>query len=111
VPGGAGEERRREWAADRAVFFDNGATRPPIRRYARAVRFAAGQRRAVRRLTRLTGVRRLRAVTVRAAVVAAAAAAVLFITAIALSPPARHAEDDRSPLLGARSRAAFPPRG
>src|SRR5262249_17213227 len=107
VPGGAGEERRREWAADRAVFFDNGATRPPIRRYARAVRFAAGQRRTVRRLTRPTGVRRLRAVTVRAAVVAAAAAAVLFITAIALSPAASHAEYDSSPIVAADIWALF----
>jgi len=107
LPEGAREDRRREWEAELAAILDDRATRPPIRRYARAVRFAAGQRRAVRRLTRLTGVRRLRAVTVRAAVVAAAAAAVLFITAIALSPAASHAEYDSSPIVAADIWALF----
>lgn len=101
LPDGARDDRRREWEAELIAILDDPAIRSPVRRYARAVLFAAGQRRTVRHLARLTGARRLHAVAIRSAVAAAVAAVVLATTAVALSPVADHAEYDTSPAVAA----------
>jgi len=101
LPDGAREDRLREWEAELGAILDDPGIRSPARRHAKAVLFAIGQRRTVRYLTRPTGARRLRAVTIRAAVAAAAAAIVLAAAAVALSPAADHAEYESSPAVAA----------
>lgn len=83
LPEGMREERLREWTAELPSILDEGAA-GRIRRYALAVWFAVGTRRAVRRMTRPAWPSRLRTRTVRAAAWAGAGAAVLLPASLIL---------------------------
>jgi hypothetical protein len=98
LPASARDEWQQEWAAELPAILDDPAIRSRIRRYTRAVRFAAGQRQAVRGITDPTWPQWLGMGTIRAAASAAMAAVALAVAALALSPAADHAPSDSSPI-------------
>jgi hypothetical protein len=98
LPTSARDERQQEWAAELPAILDDPAIRSRIRRYTRAVRFAAGQRQAVRCITDPSWPQWLGMAAIRAAASAAVAAVALTVAALALSPAADHAPSDSSPI-------------
>jgi hypothetical protein len=99
LPEGRGGERAREWQAELAAILEDPAIGSRARRQVRAVRFAAGQRRTMRRLTRPTGAERARQVAIRAAVVTAAAAIACGVAVLLLDPVASRAYSDSAPIV------------
>jgi hypothetical protein len=101
LPEGAARDRAREWLAELAAILDDQAVSARWRRRARALRFAAGQRRTVRRLTRPTGAGRVRQLAIRSTIGSAAVAMAFAVAALALDPAASRAYSDSSPIVTA----------
>jgi hypothetical protein len=101
LPEGAARDRAREWLAELAAILDDQTVSARWRRRARALRFAVGQRRTVRRLTRPTGAGRVRQLAIRSTIGSAAVAIAFVVTALALDPAASRAYSDSSPIVAA----------
>jgi hypothetical protein len=97
LPGGLRQERYREWTAELPAILDDPQIRSRIRRAVRTVRFAAGQRRAAKRLARAAGSSRRRIVTLRVSVAGLAVGLAALIAGLRIADHA--VTDDSGPAV------------